>query len=82
MKKMLFLLLTLANVTGTSQAAPQSSGDWHIRVEVRSILQVRLRFISFRMPCGTIHRFSLQILESSSSVHPLVLLEIGDRHHA
>jgi hypothetical protein len=41
-----------------------------------------LRFISFRMPCGATHRFSLQILESSSSVHSLFLLEIGGRHHA
>jgi hypothetical protein len=82
MKKMLFLLLTLAAFTRASLAAQQSSGDWHIRVEVKSILQVRLRFISIRVPGGAVRRFSLLILDSSSSAHPLVLLEIGDRHHA
>jgi hypothetical protein len=82
MKKMLFLLLTLAALTGTSLPVQQSSGDWQIRVKVISSLQIRLRFISINVLGGAVHGFSLKILEPSSSAHPLVLLKIGDRHHA
>ncbi|MGA2278406.1 MAG: hypothetical protein ABSG00_12470 [Terracidiphilus sp.] len=82
MKGILILLLALAALSSSSPPTKQSSAGWQINVEVKSSLRIKLRIVSDGVPGGAIHTFRLQIIESSASEHPLVLLEIGDRHHA